>query len=287
MAKIGIIGGSGLYEIEGLENIEDITIIDTPFGQPSGHFVTGTFAGVDVVFLSRHGKGHKISPSCINYRANIFEMKKFGVDAILSVSAVGSLKEEIKPLDFVVPDQFIDRTNRCRQASFFNETIVAHAPFAHPIDNKLSKILVNSAKKSGAIVHTGGTYVNMEGPQFSTKAESNLYRSWGMDIIGMTNMTEAKLAREAEIAYATLAAVTDYDCWHPDHDSVTIDMILDNLNKNVSKAKEILKLAIPEAGKIDKFDASDALKCAIATDVYVISEEIKRKYKVLIEKYIK
>lgn len=287
MAKVGIIGGSGLYDMDGFEQKQDHMVVDTPFGPPSGNFVSGVIEGTEVVFVARHGKGHKFSPSQINYRANIFEMKRMGVDAIISVSAVGSLKENIKPLDFVVPDQFLDRTNRNRQASFFTDGIVAHVSFGDPVDAQICDILVEAVKKANATVHKGGTYVNMEGPQFSTKAESNLYRSWGMDIIGMTNMTEAKLAREAEIAYATLAAVTDYDCWYPEHDTVTIEMIINNLNKNVAKAKEILKIAIPKVGKIEKFDASDALKYALVTSGSFIPEEIKKRYKVLIGKYIK
>jgi len=250
MKKIGVIGGSGLYQLEGIEKIQDITIVSTPFGQPSDHFMTGELDGIEVVFLARHGKGHHISPSTINYRANIFEMKRLGVDAIFSVSACGSLKEELKPMDFVVPDQFIDRTNRGREASFFTDSLVAHVSLADPVSPELTKILVDSAKQAGAVVHEGGTYINMEGPQFSTKAESHLYRSWGVDIIGMTNMVEAKLAREAEIAYASLSAVTDYDCWHEGHDEVTVEMIINNLQKNVVRAKEILKFAIPPAGGI-------------------------------------
>ena len=287
MAKVGIIGGSGLYEMDGFENKQEHMVVDTPFGPPSGNFVSGILGGAEVVFVARHGKGHKFSPSQINYRANIFEMKRMGVEAIISVSAVGSLKENIKPLDFVVPDQFLDRTNRNRQASFFTDGIVAHVSFGDPVDAQICNILVEAGGQAKATVHKGGTYVNMEGPQFSTKAESNLYRSWGMDIIGMTNMTEAKLAREAEIAYATLAAVTDYDCWYPEHDTVTVEMIINNLNKNVAKAKEILRIAIPKVGKIEKFDASDALKYALVTSGSVIPEEIKKRYKVLIGKYIK
>jgi len=287
MAKVGIIGGSGLYELEGIENIEDVMIADTPFGQPSGHFMTGTLEEIEVVFLARHGKGHRISPSKINYRANIFEMKKMGVDAIISVSACGSLKEEMKPMDFVVPDQFVDRTNRGREATFFTEHIVAHVAMADPVCPKVSAALIDSAKKAEVTIHEKGTYVNMEGPQFSTKAESNLFRSWGMDIIGMTNMTEAKLAREAEIAYGSLCSVTDYDCWHDDHESVTVEMIIQNLTKNVANAKKILQHAIPAVGKIEQFDASDALKDAIVTNRDNISEQAKFAYGILIEKYIK
>jgi len=286
MAKVGIIGGSGLYEMEGVENLEEEMIVDTPFGQPSDNFMTGTLHGVEVVFLARHGRGHRLSPSEINYRANIFEMKKFGVDAILSVSACGSLREEIKPLDFVVPDQFVDRTNKGREASFFTEGVVAHIAFADPFSEELRTILIDSAKKAEAAVHEKGTYLVMEGPQFSTRAESNLYRSWGMDIIGMTNLTEAKLAREAEISYATLAAVTDYDCWHDSHESVTVDMIIEYLTKNVKKAKEILKYAIPEVGKLTSFSASNALENAIITDREKIPEQTRNHLQIIAGKYL-
>jgi 5'-methylthioadenosine phosphorylase len=287
MAKIGIIGGSGLYAIEGMENVEEVTIVDTPFGQPSDNFITGTLEGTEVVFLARHGRGHRISPSELNYRANIFEMKKFGVEAIISVSACGSLKEEMKPLDFVVPDQFVDRTNKTRESSFFTDGIVAHVAFADPFSEELREILIESAKEVGANVHPKGTYIVIEGPQFSTKAESNLYRSWGMDIIGMTNLTEAKLAREAEISYATLAAVTDYDCWHESHDTVTVEMIIENLTKNVGQAKKILKAAIPKIGKLTEFSANEALKYALITDPARIPEDTKRKLQPIIGKYIK
>lgn len=287
MKKIGIIGGSGLYQMEGIENVAEVDVPDTPFGQPSDRFVTGVLNGVEIVFLARHGKGHRISPSAINYRANIFEMKRMGVDAIISVSACGSMKEEIKPMDFVVPDQFIDRTNRAREASFFTDGIVGHVSMADPVSPELTKVLIDSCKEAGATVHAPGTYLNMEGPQFSTKAESRLYRSWGVDIIGMTNMVEAKLAREAEIAYASLAAVTDYDCWHEGHDDVTVDMIIKNLQTNVAKSREILKLAITQAGEIEKFIDADALKCALITDPSVISEQKKKELAVLIGKYIK
>jgi len=286
MAKIGIIGGSGLYKMEGFEHVEDVTIVDTPFGQPSDHFMVGDLEGTEVVFLARHGRGHHISPSEINYRANIFEMKRLGVDAIISVSACGSMKEEINPLDFVVPDQFIDRTNRTRQASFFTGGIVAHVAFAQPVSSELTDVLIDCCRQAGVTVHAKGTYLNMEGPQFSTKAESQLYRSWGVDIIGMTNMVEAKLAREAEMAYATLAAVTDYDCWHEGHDSVSVEMIIENLNKNVEQAKKILKLAIPKVGKIEKFAASDALQHAVITNPDNIPEQKKKELAIIIGKYI-
>jgi len=287
MAKIGIIGGSGLYQMEGIERVEDVMILDTPFGPPSDHFMTGVLDGVEVVFLARHGKGHHISPSEINYRANIFEMKRLGVDAIISVSACGSMKEEIKPLDFVVPDQFIDRTNRGREASFFTDGIVGHVSMADPVSPELTKVIIDCAKETGVTIHEKGTYLNMEGPQFSTKAESNLYRSWGVDIIGMTNMVEAKLAREAEMAYASLSAVTDYDCWHDDHDEVTVDMIIENIGKNVAKAKAVLELAIPRIGKIEQFGVHDALKTALITNPEVIPEQKKKELAILIGKYIK
>lgn len=286
MAKIGIIGGSGLYDIEGLEIIDDVTIIDTPFGPPSGHFKIGKMGKTEVVFLARHGKGHHISPSQVNYRANIFEMKKLGVDAILSVSACGSLREDIKPLDFIVPDQFVDRTFKARETSFFTDGIVAHVSLAEPVSHELTSILIECSRKLGIKIHERGTYINMEGPQFSTKAESNLYRSWGMDIIGMTNMVEAKLAREAEIAYVSLCSVTDFDCWHPEHDQVTVEMIIDNLTKNVENAKKIIKLAIPEMGKLSEFEAQIALKHAIITNPEHIPEHKKISLKPIIGKYI-
>ncbi len=286
MATVGIIGGSGLYQIEGIKQVKEVAV-KTPFGEPSDKFITGELEGIPVVFLPRHGRGHRISPSEINFRANIYGMKKLGVEAIMSVSACGSLKEKYKPMDFVIPDQFLDRTRKGRADTFFTEGIVAHVGFADPISKEIADILEAAAKKLKIKAHRGGTYVNMEGPQFSTKAESNLYRQWGMDIIGMTNLTEAKLAREAEISYATLAAVTDYDCWHPSHDSVTLEMILDYLNKNVANAKAILKLAIVEVGKLKHFSASEALKFAIITNPAMISAKKKKELGVLIGKYIK
>ncbi len=285
MATVGVIGGSGLYQIDGIKDIKEVAV-KTPFGDPSDVFFTGTLDNTPVVFLPRHGRGHRISPSEINYRANIYGMKKLGVEAIISVSACGSLKEELKPMDFVVPDQFIDRT-RGRISTFFTDGIVAHVAFADPVSPEIADIIYGSAKQLKLTVHKGGTYVNMEGPQFSTKAESNLYRSWGMDLIGMTNMTEAKLAREAEISYATLAAVTDYDCWHPSHDSVTLEIILNYLNKNVANAKGILKLAIPAVGKIKTFSAAEALKFAIVTNREVIPSQKKKDLDIIIGKYLK
>lgn len=283
--RIGIIGGSGLYHMEGIENIRE-EFLNTPFGVPSCNYILGDLDGIDVVFLPRHGKGHKLSPSEINYRANIFGMKKLGVEAILSVSAVGSLKEELKPMDFVVPDQFLDRTVG-RPSTFFDSGIVAHVSFADPVSPELAKILIESGRELGLTIHAGGTYVNMEGPQFSTKAESKLYRSWGMDIIGMTNLVEAKLSREAEISYATLAAVTDYDCWHETHETVTVEMIIANLNKNVENAKKILRRSIPKIAALKFFSASEALKYALITQPDMIPESKKRELEILIGKYIK
>ena len=286
MATVGIIGGSGLYQIEGIAKIKEVAL-KTPFGTPSDKFITGELKGVPVVFLPRHGRGHRISPSEINYRANIYGMKKLDVRAIVSVSACGSLKEKYKPMDFVIPDQFLDRTSKGRMDTFFTDGIVAHVSFADPVSKEIADILEKSAKKLKIKIHRDGTYVNIEGPQFSTKAESNLYRSWGMDIIGMTNLTEAKLAREAEISYATLAAITDYDCWHPSHDSVTLEMVLSYLNKNVVHAKAILKSAIVEIGKLKHFSASQALKFAIMTKSDMIPAKKKKDLEILIGKYIK
>ncbi len=281
MAKVGIIGGSGLYQLDGMETLDERSML-TPFGQPSCNFVIGRFQGVDVVFLPRHGKGHRISPSEINYRANIWGMKKLGVSAIIAVSAVGSLKEELEPQHFVVPDQLFDRTKGRRADTFFVDGMVGHIPFAEPFSPEVRTALLKAGREAGCVIHDGGTYVNIEGPQFSTKAESNLYRSWGMSIIGMTNLTEAKLAREAEISYGTLAAVTDYDCWHPSHDSVTVDMIIENLNKNVSNARKILERAIPGIGALKEFSASGVLKYSVVTDRALIPEDKKKQLEIFI-----
>lgn len=284
MAKIGIIGGSGLYQMDGVKILEEVSI-GTPFGVPSGNFMACEIGGTETVFLARHGKGHRFSPSEINYRANIFGMKSLGVDAILSVSAVGSLKEELKPLDFVLPDQFLDRTYK-RESSFFTDGLVAHVAFADPTAPELREILLKTGLGLGFKIHGGGTYVCMEGPQFSTKAESNLYRSWGMDIIGMTNATEAKLAREAEISYATLAAVTDYDCWHQTHETVSVEMIIATLKKNVANAQALLKAAVPQIGALTEFSARGALKYALITSPDAVPEEKKRELEVLIGKHL-
>lgn len=286
MSTIGVIGGSGLYQIEGIKDVKEIEV-KTPFGDPSDKLVAGVLEGTPVVFLPRHGKGHRLSPTEINNRANIWAMKKLGVNAIISISAVGSLKLQIKPTDFVIPDQFIDRTAHRRCTTFFSDGIVAHVAMAEPIAEEVADILFDACQELDLTAHKNGTYLNMEGPQFSTKAESNLYRSWGCDIIGMTNLPEAKLAREAEIAYATLAAVTDYDCWHHSHGSVTVEMIIEYLNLNIDNAKKILQIAIPKVGKKKKFSAAEALKNCIMTDPKLIPEQKKKDLDIIIGKYIK
>jgi 5'-methylthioadenosine phosphorylase len=261
--RIGIIGGSGLYDMAEVVDRTEVTIT-TPFGDPSGPYVIGTLRGKRVAFLARHGAGHRLLPSELNFRANIFGMKTLGVEYILSASAVGSLKEELRPLDIVIPDQFIDRT-KGRISTFFGQGLAAHVGFAHPFCSRLSAIALESGGKAGATVHKGGTYVCMEGPQFSTLAESKLYRSWGADIIGMTNLQEAKLAREAEICYSTIALVTDYDCWHPDHDSVTVEMIIANLTQNAKTAQAIIANAVDRLPYERGCECANALKFALIT----------------------
>src|SRR5580698_8430175 len=241
---IGIIGGSGLYSMPGFEAHEE-RHIDTPWGEPSDPYIVGRLGGKEVAFLARHGRGHRISPSELNFRANIWGMKSLGVERILSLSAVGSLKQEHRPLDFVIPDQFVDRT-RGRVSTFFGEGLVAHISFAHPICPQLAQVAAAACTEVGVPSKSGGTYLCMEGPAFSTFAESNLYRSWGMDVIGMTNLQEAKLAREAEICYVTIAMVTDYDCWHPEHDAVTVQDIIGNLTKNAENAAKLVARAVKE-----------------------------------------
>jgi len=283
-AEIGIIGGSGLYTMPGFEAHEEANI-DTPFGRPSDNYVVGTLAGRHVAFLSRHGQGHRISPSELNFRANIYGMKLLGVERILSLSAVGSLKEEHRPLDFVIPDQFFDRT-RGRISTFFGEGLVAHISFADPVCPELAALLAGACQSSGVNVKRGGTYLCMEGPAFSTKAESNVYRSWGMDVIGMTNLQEAKLAREAEICYATAAMVTDYDCWHPAHDAVTVNDIIANLVKNAENACKVVAAAVaqmPAARAACK--CGSALSHAIITDRKMVPETTRQKLGILIDKY--
>lgn len=282
---IGIIGGSGLYNIEGIKDIQSVSV-DTPFGKPSDSFTVGTLEGRQVAFLPRHGKGHTILPSELNFRANIYAMKKLGAGHIIAVSAVGSMKEEIKPLDIVIPDQFFDRT-RGRVSTFFGEGIVGHVSFADPVCGTLADKLHQAAKSVGARVHKGGTYLCMEGPLFSTRAESHIYRQWGVSIIGMTNLQEAKLAREAEICYSTLAMSTDYDCWRVEEEPVTLEMIIGNLNKNAETAKRILKAVIPTIAKDRTCACATASQNAIVTHKDKIPENTKKKLDVIFGKYLK
>jgi len=288
LKRIGIIGGTGLYEIEGFKNIERVHI-KTPFGEPSGELVIGEMEGRSVVFLPRHGSGHRFLPSEINYRANIWALKSVGVEWIISISAVGSLKEDIKPLDIVLVDQFVDRTY-ARKSTFFGNSIVAHIMFAHPVCEDLRKIIFQACPKKieNTNVHWGGTYLNMEGPAFSTKAESNIYRSLGIDVIGMTNLTEAKLAREAEICYATLAMVTDYDCWieNDPESMVNVEMIMKNLNINTENAKKIVRDTIIKIPENRSCECKDALKTAIITQREKIKSETIKKLAPIIGKYI-
>jgi 5'-methylthioadenosine phosphorylase len=284
-AEIGIIGGSGLYAMPGLSDMREVTV-QTPFGEPSDAFVLGMLEGRKVAFLARHGRGHRILPSELNFRANIYAMKDLGVERIVSVSAVGSLKEEHKPTEFVIPDQFIDRTFN-RTATFFGHGIVAHVAFGDPVCSEVSGAIGQSCKDSAVTGKPGGTYVCMEGPQFSTKAESNLYRSWEADVIGMTNLQEAKLAREAEICYATMAMVTDYDCWHPDHDSVTVDQIVKVLHTNSDNAARVVKRAVALMPTERKCKCGSALQYAILTDPEKIPAGTRQKLSLLLDKYLK
>jgi 5'-methylthioadenosine phosphorylase len=283
-AEIGIIGGSGLYAMPGITDVHEARQ-DTPFGSPSDSYVLGTLEGRKVAFLARHGRGHRILPSELNFRANIYGFKQLGVERILSVSAVGSLKEEHRPGEFVIADQFVDRT-RYRIDTFFGNGIVAHIAFADPVCPQLAETVAAACKKAKVTGKRGGTYLCMEGPQFSTKAESNLYRSWGMDVIGMTNLQEAKLAREAEICYVTVAMVTDYDCWHPHHDSVTIEQIVAVLTKNAENACNVVREAVAAMPKERKCKCGSALKHAIITDRDKIPAETKTRLKLILEKYL-
>jgi 5'-methylthioadenosine phosphorylase len=285
MSKIGIIGGSGVYKIEGIKNFKEIKV-KTPFGEPSDVYRTGELNGASVVFLPRHGSKHTKSPSEINYRANIFGMKKLGVERLISVSACGSLKKELKPLDFVLPDQFIDRTNSARDMTFFKGGIVVHAEMADPVCLELVRTIYDTARGLDLTIHLGGTYLNMEGPAFSTRAESNLYRSWGASIIGMTNMAEARLAREAEMCFATLAAITDYDCWYESKETVTVEMIIDNLTKNADNAKLLLQQCAAKISKERICSCSKSLKHAIVTHKDDISGKLKKDLAPLIAKYV-
>jgi len=282
--EIGIIGGSGLYDMEGLTDRREVTL-ETPFGAPSGPYVTATLRGRRVAFLARHGAGHRILPGELNFRANIFGFKLLGVERILSASAVGSLREDYKPLDIVVPDQFFDRT-RGRISTFFGGGLVAHVGFAHPVCGDLAGIAIDAARAVGARVHGSGTYVCMEGPAFSTLAESKAYRSWGFDVIGMTNLQEAKLAREAEICYTTLALVTDYDCWHPEHDAVTVEMIIANLVENAATAQKIIAEAVGRMPAARGCHSGRALEHAIITRPEHVPADLKRALAPLIGRYL-
>ena len=283
-AEIGIIGGSGLYAMPGLTNVREERI-STPFGDPSDAFILGDLEGRKVAFLARHGRGHRLLPSELNFRANIYGMKMLGVEQILSVSAVGSLKEEHKPTDFVIPDQFIDRTF-ARVSTFFGEGIVAHVAFGDPVCATVASTFQKACDEVSVVGKSGGTYVCMEGPQFSTRAESNLYRSWGADVIGMTNLQEAKLAREAEICYATMAMVTDYDCWHEGHDSVTVDQIIAVLHQNADNAGKVVKAAVRAMPRERSCPCASALKYAILTDRKVIPPATREKLALLLDKYL-
>jgi len=283
-AEIGIIGGSGLYSMPGLTDMRELKQ-QTPFGEPSDAYVLGTLEGRKVAFLARHGRGHRILPTELNFRANVYGFKQLGVERIVSVSAVGSLKEEHKPLDFVIPDQFFDRT-RHRVDTFFGDGIVAHIAFADPVCPHLSQVVEGACRKVGVVSKRGGTYINMEGPQFSTKAESNVYRSWGMDVIGMTNLQEAKLAREAEICYVTVAMVTDYDCWHPHHDSVTVDQIVAVLVKNAENAAKVVRETVAGMPANRTCKCGSALAHAILTERDKIPVATRQKLSLILDKYL-
>jgi len=282
--QIGIIGGSGLYDMADLRDRQQVHV-PTPFGEPSGPFVTGTLLGRRVAFLARHGAGHRILPSELNFRANIYGFKTLGVEWILSASAVGSLKEEYAPLDLLLPDQFFDRT-KGRVSTFFGRGLAAHVGFAHPICPTLHGLVHGVALETGAKVHRGGTYVCMEGPQFSTKAESELYRSWGMDVIGMTNLQEAKLAREAEICYVTIALITDYDCWHPEHDSVTVEMVINNLQQNAKAAQAVIAGAVSRLPVERTCECARALATAIITRPEAVPDQTRQDLWPIVGKYL-
>ena len=282
---VGVIGGSGLYEIDGLEKVEEVRL-STPFGDPSDAFVVGELDGVRMVFLPRHGRGHRLTPSELNFRANIWGMKRLGVTRILSVSAVGSLREDAHPGEFVVIDQFIDRT-RHRADTFFGEGVVAHVMFADPVCEHVRQALLKAATEAGVKAHDGGVYVNMEGPQFSTRAESHLYRSWGADVVGMTNLQEAKLAREAEICYATVAMITDYDCWHEAHDDVTVEGIMAVMQSNVAHARRMVAAAVPNLPASRSCACRNALQYAIMTDPQRIPAAAKDRLGLLIDRYVR
>jgi 5'-methylthioadenosine phosphorylase len=282
---IGVIGGSGLYEMEGLEDVRQVKV-ETPFGDPSDEYVTGVLNGVRMVFLPRHGRGHRLLPSEVNYRANVYGMKKLGVGRIISVSAVGSLKEEIVPGHIVIPDHFIDRTKGIRKDTFFGNGIVAHVGFADPVCHELSDVLFDAALETGATVHKGGTYICMEGPAFSTRAESFMYRDLEAAVIGMTNLTEAKLAREAEICYGIIALSTDYDCWHPGHDDVTVEAVIRIIHQNVATAKNIIRHAVGNIAAQRHCPCATAMQHAIITDRKVIPAKTRENLELLVGKYL-
>jgi len=283
--KLGIIGGSGLYGMPGLAATREVRVA-TPFGKPSDAYLVGTLAGKRVAFLARHGRGHRILPTELNFRANLYGFKKLGVECILSVSAVGSLKEEYKPMDFLVPDQFFDRT-RQRVSTFFGNGIVAHVSFADPFCPALRQVLMEACRRAGVTVHDGGTYVCMEGPMFSTKAESHTYRKLGFDVIGMTNLQEAKLAREAEICYATVAMVTDYDCWHPEHDAVTGQQVMEYLARNIENVQGVIREAVPRVPAARTCKCGAALAHAIITEAKKIPPSTRKRLRLIIGKYLR
>ena len=282
---LGVIGGSGLYEIEGLTEVQEVRI-STPFGDPSDLFITGQLGGVKMVFLPRHGRGHRYLPSEVPYRANIYGLKQLGVERIISVSAVGSMKEAIAPGHIVIPDQFFDRTQGKRASTFFGDGLVGHVQFADPVCADLCQVLYDAAFEVGATVHRGGTYLCIEGPNFSTRAESNIYRSWGVDIIGMTNIPEARLAREAEICYGTLALATDYDCWHAEHEDVSVEAVIAIINQNVATARSIIKSAASRLGEARGCGCGEALKFAVMTHKETIPAATRQKLELLVGKYL-
>ncbi|WP_305041181.1 S-methyl-5'-thioadenosine phosphorylase [Geoalkalibacter sp.] len=282
---IGVIGGSGLYQMEDLTDVREIRI-DTPFGAPSDAYITGLLGGVKMVFLPRHGRGHRFLPSEVNYRANIYGMKTLGVERIISVSAVGSMKEEIVPGHIVIPDQFFDRTQGKRASTFFGNGVVGHVQFADPVCGDLAQVLFSAAAEVGAVVHRGGTYLCIEGPNFSTRAESNIYRGWGVDIIGMTNIPEARLAREAEICYATVALATDYDCWHHEHEDVSVEAVVAIIQKNVATARGILRAAARRFDDARTCGCGSALQFAIMTDKTLIPEQTRKDLAPILGKYL-
>ena len=282
--RIGVIGGSGLYDLDQFGDCQEVTLM-TPFGEPSDAYVLGEFDGVHVAFLSRHGRGHRYNPTEIPYRANLYGFKSLGVQSVISVGAVGSLREKIRPLDMVVPDQFFDRTQR-RTSSFFTDGVVGHVAFADPVCPQLSSVLADACDASGCNVHRGGTYLCMEGPQFSTRSESNLYRAWGMHVIGMTNLTEAKLAREAEICYATLALVCDYDCWHQEHADVSAEMVLGILQESIANAKRVVVEAVKRVSSERRCACGTAMRNAVLSDPAQIPMETRRRLGLLLDKYL-